>query len=110
MNQPFCSPMPRNWRMQLDRRHPDYDDSFDTAVADEAAEGGEMLQHAPCALLRALADFVEMSGEHDADAVRELLMPLFKERQSYALAKLHREFSKSVQAMDLAAEVLESIA
>lgn len=76
-------------------------------IAEEASEGQEMLQHAPCALLRALADFVEMAGDKDADAVRELLMPLFKERQSYALAKLHREFSRSEQALELAAEVLQ---
>lgn len=77
-------------------------------IAEEAAEGQEMLQHAPCALLRALADFVGIAGEHDADAVRELLRPLFNQRQSYALRKLHVEFSKSDQALDLAAEVLEA--
>lgn len=77
------------------------------AIAEEAAEGQEMLQHAPCALLRAMADFVDIAGEHDADAIRELLRPLFLERQSYAMRKLHAEFSKSDQALDLAAEVLQ---
>lgn len=105
-NRPFCSPLPRNWRTQIDPRDPDYDDGQATAVADEAVEGQQMLQHAPCKLLRVLADFAESDEAFD-DAIRELLRPLFNEIQSHALAKLHAEFSKSDEALDLAAEVLQ---
>lgn len=78
---------------------PDYDDRRADAVADGALDGCASLRHAPCELLRALADFLRAGDEA---AARELLMPLYAEKQSPALRALHAEFSRSDLAKDVA--------
>lgn len=98
-NRPFCSRLPANWRAQLDPRDPDYDDPRADRVCDEAVEGQLILEHAPCELLRALAEHCD---ERHADAVRELLRPLYNEKQSTFLKALHSEFSRSDAAKDIA--------
>jgi hypothetical protein len=101
-NRPFIS-----GRMPVtDPRDPDYDDSRDDAIADEAIEGDLSMRHAPCNLLRALADFLT-DTDAEEDAVRELLLPLYAEKQSPALSKLHAEFSRSDCAQDVAELALE---
>ena len=86
---------------------PDYDDSFGDLVADEAIEGDLSLKHAPCELLRALADLLDQNSPDDEHAARELLMPLYAEKQSMFLAKLHGWFSRSDSAQDVAALAIE---
>ena len=83
---------------------PDYDSRHADACADEALEGTYSLKHAPCELLRALAELI---CERDEDAVRELLMPLYAEKQSILLRDLHGWFSRSDSAQDVAALALE---
>ena len=83
---------------------PDYDSRHADACADEALEGTYSLKHAPCELLRALAELI---CERDEDAVRELLMPLYAEKQSILLRDLHGWFSRSDSAQDVAALAIE---
>jgi len=87
-----------------DPRSPNYDDSRDDRIADEAREGSVSLKQSPCEVLRALADLV---SEHDEDAVRELLRPLYAERQSLPLQTMHRWFSESDSARDVAELALQ---
>lgn len=87
-----------------DPRNPNYDDGREDAIADEAIEGTLSMRHAPCELLRALAELI---CERDEDAVRELLMPLYAEKQSILLRDLHGWFSRSDSAQDVAALALE---
>lgn len=98
-NRPFCLPRSPDWRAHLDPRDPDYDDPRADRVCDEAAEGQLILEHAPCELLRALAEHCD---ERHADAVRELLRPLYNEKQSAFLKALHSEFSVGDAAKDIA--------
>lgn len=83
---------------------PDYDSSRADACADQAIEGDLMLKHVPSNLLRALADFC---SDADDQAIRELLLPLYAEKQSPALKALHAEFSTSEAAADVAALAFE---
>jgi len=105
-NRPFCSTLPRNWRTQLDPRDPDYDDGPATAIADEAIEGSLCLKNCPGNLFRALADFLTDTPDQE-DAIRELLLPLYAQKQSVFLRKLHAEFSRSEIAHDVAALAIE---
>jgi hypothetical protein len=89
-----------------DPRNPAYDDSRDDAICDEAIEGSLSMRHAPAQLLRALADWTDAFDTH-ADAIRELLMPLYAERQSMAMKAMHAEFSRSAEAQDVAELALE---
>lgn len=90
-----------------DPRNPNYDDSFDDRVADEAADGTHSLKHAPCELMRALADLLDQNSPDDEHAARELLLPLYAEKQSIFLRPLHAWFSKSDSAQDVAALAIE---
>ena len=83
---------------------PDYDGRFGDMVGDESKEGDLSLKHCPANLLRALADFCT---DADADAIRELLRPLYAEQQTMAMRKLHAEFSDSDAAADVAAMAIE---
>jgi len=87
-----------------DPRNPNYDDGREDAIADEAIEGTWTLKHAPVELLRALAELID---QDDEDAARELLMPLYAEKQSVFLNKLHGWFSRSDSAQDVAALAIE---
>ena len=89
-----------------DPRNPNYNDSRDDRIADEAIEGTLSMRHAPCNLLRALAEWLDAGDTHE-DAVRELLMPLYAERQSLAMKALHAEFSRSDSAQDVADLAME---
>lgn len=86
---------------------PDYDSRHADACADEAIEGDLSLKHAPCELLRALADHLDSRNDNDAAAVRELLLPLYAAKPSAVLAALHGWFSKSDAAADVAALAIE---
>ena len=86
---------------------PDYDSRHADACADEAIEGDLSLKHAPCELLRALADLLDTRNDNDAAAVRELLLPLYAAKQSAVLSALHAWFSKSDAAQDVAALAIE---
>lgn len=101
-NRPFISTRPKC----ADSRDPDYDDGREDAVADEAIEGSLSMRHAPCNLLRALAEFLTDTDDQE-DAIRELLLPLYTEQQSAAMRKLHAEFSRSDSAKDVADLALE---
>ena len=89
-----------------DPRDPNYDDGRDYAIADEAIEGSLSMRHTPAQLLRALADWTDAFDTH-ADAIRELLLPLYAECQSMAMKAMHAEFSRSDSAKDVAALALE---
>lgn len=86
---------------------PDYDSRHADACADEALEGTYSLKHAPCELLRALAGLLDQNSPDDEHAARELLMPLYAEKQSIFLRTLHAWFSKSDSAQDVAALAIE---
>lgn len=89
-----------------DPRDPAYDDSRDDAISDEAKEGTLSLRHAPAQLLRALAQWTDAFDEH-AEAIRELLAPLYAEQQSDAMKSMRSEFASSYAAGDVAAFALE---
>jgi hypothetical protein len=89
-----------------DPRNPAYDDSRDDAICDEAIEGSLSMRHCPTNLLLALADWLDAGDTHE-DAVRELLMPLYAERQSLAMKAMHAEFSRSDEAAGVAELALE---
>ena len=90
-----------------DPRNPNYDDGRDDAIADEALEGTYSLKHAPCELLRALADLLDQNSPDDEHAARELRLPLYAEKQSIFLKTLHAWFSRSDSAQDVAALAIE---
>lgn len=90
-----------------DPRNPNYDDSFDDLVADEAADGTHSLKHAPCELMRALADLLDQNDANDVRAARELMEPLYAKVQSAFLAKLRDSFCRTDSAKDVAALAIE---
>ena len=85
----------------LHHNSPDYDSRDADRCADEANEGSASMRHAPALLLYALASWLDTNPGHE-DAVRELLLPLYLTKQSAALQALHRAFSRSDDATDVA--------
>ena len=90
-------------------QHPDYYASsrWEYAIEDAMKEGDAMLKRKPAELMALIADMAACADH--GDAVRELLRPLFAERQSYALSKLHRamQTERFEDLKSIAAEALE---